>query len=81
MSLTLGSGTEFKLQWGHGGDSLEKTLEQHEKTSHSGHEHWAHGHTDHHHSAHAAAEGAPCCSMNAGAAPATDTSLAFKDPV
>ena len=49
MSLTLGSGTEFKLQWGHGRDSLEKTLEQHEKTSHSGHEHGAHGHADHQH--------------------------------
>ena len=60
---------------------MEKTLEQHEKTSHTGHEHGAHGHADHPHATHATVGEAPCCSTNAAAALAVDASVELKDPV
>ena len=78
MSLTLGSGTEFNLQWGGEGDRLEKTLEQHQKTSHAGHVPGAPGHADH---SQAPAGGASCCSQGGRGAGETATPLALKDPV
>ena len=82
--MTLGSGTEFKLQSSDPTDRLEKTLEPQEKNVAVDH---GHGTADHAHHHHAPAAAGCCCSSKAvgGAtaptAPATAPTVELKDPV